>query len=268
MSDAGVMSVLGYVTGLSLPVALVAVVVVPVVRACLRGRVWGYVALAALAVVCAVVIVLLGGALWAYAGNVTAGLRSYAGRTAWTLADLAAFAAWAWITFRLFGGALPRWAGPEQARRWGRVATVGAALCPLPYACYRLTWLTPWPTDMSGPIDLPLRLQGLMLAFAAVTASVLTLGLISRWGEVFPRWVPVLRGRPVPVALPVVVGGAVAGACCLASPGLTVNAVERGEPWALLLWPYPLWGVLLGAAVLAYGLRRRQGGYTPASTGA
>ncbi|NBE93018.1 hypothetical protein FE391_10125 [Nonomuraea sp. KC401] len=268
MSDAGVMSVLGYVVGLSLPVAVVAAVVVLMVRACVRGRLWGYVALAALAVACAAVVVLLGGALWAYAGNVTAGLRSYAGRMAWTLADLAAFAAWAWITFRLFGGALPRWAGPEQARRWGRVATVGAALCPLPYACYRLTWLTPWPTDVAGRIDLPLRLQGLMLAFAAVTACVLTLGLIGRWGEVFPRWIPMLRGRPVPVPLPVAVGGTVAGACCLASPGLTVNAVERGEPWALLLWPYPLWGALLGAAVLAYWLRRRDGGYTPASTGA
>ncbi|TDD04323.1 hypothetical protein E1294_50210 [Nonomuraea diastatica] len=269
MSDAGIMSLLGYVMGLSLPVALVVALVVPAVRACLRGRIWGYVALAALVVVGAAVAAFLGGALSAYAVNVTAGLRSYAGRMAWTLADMAAFAAWVWIAFRLFGGAPPRWAGPVRARRWGRIATVGAALCPLPYALYRLTWLTPWPTDISGPIDLPLRLQGLMLAFAAVIASVLTLGLISRWGEVFPRWIPLLRGRPVPVRFPVALGGAVAGACLLASPGLAVKAVESGELWALLLWPYPLWGVLLGAAVLAYWLRRRpDGGYTAASTGA
>ncbi|MEU9833491.1 hypothetical protein AB0D67_18385 [Streptosporangium sp. NPDC048047] len=87
---------------------------------------------------------------------------------------------------------------------------------------------------------------------------MLTLGLVSGWGEVWPRWVPVVHDRPVPVRLPVTTGGLIAGACCLASPGLVVNTVEDGNPVILLLWPYPLWGVLLGAAVFAYWLRRRR----------
>ena len=28
---------------------------------------------------------------------------------------------------------------------------------------------------------------------------MLTIGLICRWGEIFPRWMPFLAGRPVPV---------------------------------------------------------------------
>jgi hypothetical protein len=117
-------------------------------------------------------------------------------------------------------------------------------------------------------LPLPLRLQGSLLGFAALSACVLTLGLISSWGEVFPRWMPLAHGRPVPVLLPVVAGGAVAGACCLAVPGMVVNAVERGMPSTLLLWPYPLWAPLLGAAVLAYWLRRRDAdGYALASAG-
>jgi hypothetical protein len=148
------------------------------------------------------------------------------------------------------------------AARWGRIATIAAALCPLPYALYRLTWLTPWPTDadLTGPsLPLALRLQGSLIGFAALIASVLTLGLISRWGESFPRWMPVLRDRPVPVRLPVIAGGLVAGALCLASPGMVVNAIERDMLFMLALFPYPLWGVFLAAAVFAYWLRRRPG---------
>ncbi|MFI7642394.1 hypothetical protein [Nonomuraea sp. NPDC049400] len=263
MSDGGIMSALGYVVALSLPVALTVLVVL----ACVRRRLWGYVALAALVAL----IAWVWGPLMTYAGNVTAAFGSYAGRVAWTFANAVAFGAWVWMALRLYGGALPRWARPGPAARWGRAATIGAALCPLPYAAYRLTWLTPWPTDFSATghaADLPIRLQGSLLGFAAVVACVLTLGLTARWGEVFPRWMPVLHGRPVPVRLPVALGGAVAGACLLAAPGVTVNFIEREDLLPLLLFPFPLWGMLLGAAVLAYWLRRgHAGGYAPVSTG-
>lgn len=259
MSDAGIMSALGYGMALLGPVTLIGVVAL----ACVRGRPSGYVSLAAL------VALLAAGAVTGVlsldivrntAGNIVASFASYAGRLAWTLADAAAFAVWVTIAVKAFGsGARPRLLRPESVARWGRVATIGAALCPLPYALYRLTWLTPWPTDsaLTGPhLDPGTRLQGVIIAFGALIGAVLTLGLVSRWGEVFPRWVPVYRGRPVPVRLPVVAGGLIAGACCLASTGLTINAVERGEPFLLLLWPYPLWGALLAAAVAAYWLRR------------
>ncbi|GAA2353371.1 hypothetical protein GCM10010404_01330 [Nonomuraea africana] len=258
MSDAGIMSSLGYVLALLGPVALVGVVVL----ACLRRRpsgVVGLVALVALLVAGAVSGVVSLDLAGLFVRNLAAGFSSYAGRLGWTLANAVAFAVWVLIAVRAFGiGGPSRWTRPESAARWGRFVTIGAALCPLPYALYRLTWLTPWPTDsaLTGPLDPATRLQGLTIAFGALLGTVLTLGLISRWGEVFPRWVPLFHGRPVPVRLPVVAGGLIAGACCLASPGLVVNAVETGQLEALLLWPYPLWGVLLAAAVLAYWLRR------------
>ncbi|MEU6729290.1 hypothetical protein ABZ917_36775 [Nonomuraea wenchangensis] len=258
LSDAGIMSVFAYGLAILGPVALLGVVVV----AAARGKAYGLAAVAALGVLAVADLVMGIGALslvGRYLGNIAGDFASYGGRLAWTLADAAACAVWAVIAMKAFGtGEPPRWIRPESADRWGRVATIGAALCPLPYALYRLTWLTPWPTDadVTGPLRADTRLQGLLLAFAALAGAVLTLGLISRWGEVFPRWVPVFHGRPVPVRLPVVAGGAVAGICCLASPGLVVDSVVRGQPGALLLWPYPLWGALLAAAVLAYRLRR------------
>ncbi|MEU6798901.1 hypothetical protein ABZ907_45015 [Nonomuraea wenchangensis] len=258
LSDAGIMSVFAYGLAILGPVALLGVVVV----AAARGKAYGLAAVAALGVLAVADLVMGIGALslvGRYLGNIAGDFASYGGRLAWTLADAAACAVWAVIAMKAFGtGEPPRWIRPESAGRWGRVATIGAALCPLPYALYRLTWLTPWPTDadVTGPLRADTRLQGLLLAFAALAGAVLTLGLISRWGEVFPRWVPVFHGRPVPVRLPVVAGGAVAGICCLASPGLVVDSVVRGQPGALLLWPYPLWGALLAAAVLAYRLRR------------
>lgn len=38
---------------------------------------------------------------------------------------------------------------------------------------------------------------GAGLATLAVGGALLTLGLTQRWGEVYPRWVPFLRGKPV-----------------------------------------------------------------------
>jgi hypothetical protein len=43
---------------------------------------------------------------------------------------------------------------------------------------------------------------GTGLATVAVGGAVLTLGLVQRWGEVFPRWLPVLAGQRVPRSWP------------------------------------------------------------------
>ncbi|MGC5013409.1 hypothetical protein ACLQ2R_21835 [Streptosporangium sp. DT93] len=259
MSDAGIMSLLGYAMALAGPVALAAILV-------LLCRRRGWPAVLALVALGALLALVVGGTLTGLVPvgrlllNLFADFSSYAGRVSWTLADALACGLWAAIAVAAFRtGGTPRWVRPAAVARWGRPVTIAAALCPLPYALYRLTWLTPWPTDVGAgelAANPGLRLQGLIIAFGALGGSVLTLGLIARWGEVWPRWVPVLHGRPVPVRLPVIAGGLVAGACCLASPGLTVNAVEWGDLLPLLLWPYPIWGILLAAAVLAYRLRR------------
>ena len=47
-------------------------------------------------------------------------------------------------------------------------------------------------------------ISGLFLATFGLVGAVLMLGLVQRWGEVFPRWMIGLAGRRVPIALAVV----------------------------------------------------------------
>ncbi len=155
------------------------------------------------------------------------------------------------------------WTRPEVAARWGRVATLVAAAGPLPYGLLRMTWLTPWPVGLPDGSDPALRLFGLALGVAALGGAVATIGLIRPWGEVWPSWVPVLRGRPVPVRVPVVAGGLVAVVLLAASPGMLAIGVaglgsgELFEAAFLVLFPTLPWGLALAAAVTAYALRRR-----------
>src|SRR5512142_1490251 len=46
--------------------------------------------------------------------------------------------------------------------------------------------------------------SGLFLSTFGLVGAVLMLGLVQRWGEVFPRWMIGLAGRRVPIALAVV----------------------------------------------------------------
>jgi hypothetical protein len=141
------------------------------------------------------------------------------------------------------------------------VATLVATLCVLPYGLIRATWLTPWPLFLPAGTDLAavpeMRLQGLLLGAAALAGALLTTGLVARWGEVWPRWMPVLRGRPVPVAAAVVPAVLVATVVCSAAVPMAMMAVSSGMLEFLFIFPLPVWGPALGAAALAYALRRR-----------
>lgn len=135
-----------------------------------------------------------------------------------------------------------------------------AAVRALPYGLVRLAWLTPWPLggDAAELAAHPeMRLHGLLLGLAALAGAVLTTGLVAGWGEVWPRWLPVLRGRPVPVAAAVVPGTLVATLFTVAAIPFSAMAISSGMPEVLFYFPFPVWGPALGAAVLAYALRRR-----------
>jgi hypothetical protein len=86
-------------------------------------------------------------------------------------------------------------------------------------------------------------------------------------GEIWPRWVPFLAGRRVPVALPTILGGVAALAITvgglafvrLAIIGALGLAPEPAEPpaytgWATWApgWPWPSWGIALAVATIAY----------------
>lgn len=161
-----------------------------------------------------------------------------------------------------------RSAWEAAVRRWARPAVYVAAAIPALYAVTRWIWVAGLPLGIdeevhaAGMTDGSLW-SGAWLASFALVGTVLTLGLVQRWGEVFPRWVPVLGGRPVPVALAVVPATVVAALVTSGGLGLIKAGITDGmvvsDDWAAvgpaLLWP--LWGVALGWGTLAYWLRRR-----------
>ncbi|WP_062214237.1 hypothetical protein [Streptomyces sp. NBRC 109706] len=98
--------------------------------------------------------------------------------------------------------------------------------------------------------------------------ALLGFGLVRRWGEIVPRWVPRLGGRRVPpaaVTVPATLGG-------LALTAITVQWVYEATTSGRDAWPYApgwdllamtvsglmsLWGPLLLALTYAYHRRRR-----------
>jgi proline iminopeptidase len=159
------------------------------------------------------------------------------------------------------------WTAPAAAARWGRWAVavaVGVQVC---YALVRYAWALGVPLGISEELLRQGRAEGMWQAGASlatvdVVGALLTLGLVQRWGEVVPRWVPGLGGRRVPPALAIAPASVVAAVVTAGGLGVvrrTLSAGFRVEDWATigpgLLWP--LWGAALGAATLAYYYRRR-----------
>lgn len=159
------------------------------------------------------------------------------------------------------------WTEPSTAARWGGWAAGVAVLVPLLYAATRWAWALGIPLGISEEFLREGQKTGMWLAGAAlsvvdVAGALLTLGLVRRWGEVFPRWMVGLSGRRVPPAMAIIPASLVS--VMVTSAGLQVvrDFLANGFPadgWATtapgLVWP--LWGAGLGAATLAYYYRRR-----------
>ena len=173
-------------------------------------------------------------------------------------------------------GAVADWTTPDSAARWGKWATYVAVIIPLVYAVTRWAWALGFPLGISEEFlregrEVGLWWAGAALATLAVGGAILTLGLVQRWGEVFPRWIPFLSSKRVPIPLAVVPASLVA--VLVTTAGLMFvrltltgklgailgEGVLSEENWAALapelLWP--LWGAALGATTLAYYYRRR-----------
>ncbi|MFD6700125.1 MULTISPECIES: hypothetical protein [unclassified Microbacterium] len=175
------------------------------------------------------------------------------------------------FTHLVAAGALAAWAIGEPAVR-GRFAagvlrhrraiTVAAALCALPYAFCRLTWLTPWPLFAPPAALRPdVLMVGLLLGGAMLAAGLLTLALCLPWADRFPRWLAGVGGRPVPVGLAVIAASVVAvmftvGGVDLVRVVTTGGALAVGVVELLLVLPFWLWGPLLGLATWGYAMHR------------
>ena len=131
----------------------------------------------------------------------------------------------------------------------------------------------------SGQPDVPLGLYVIVLSVVSELLALATVGLVSAWGEVFPRWIPVMRGRRVPALFAAVPAALGAAALTLLwtwmavsmSLGLRIDGrpqaatapVSFGD-WKGLVAvaayaPLLVWGPLLGAVTISYWRRRRHG---------
>lgn len=162
-------------------------------------------------------------------------------------------------------GDVPRaWTTPDAAARWGRWAAYTAAAVPCVYAVIRWAWVCHVPLTMSAAEVQELHDNGLVwagayLATFAAGGGVLTLGLVHRWGEVWPRWVLGLAGKRVPPAFPITFASVVTLALAW-SVGQFLRPAVWAAPERMLTNPFtifPLWAVGLGLATLAYYFRTR-----------
>lgn len=166
---------------------------------------------------------------------------------------------------------------PPSVPGWARVAAHTIALCTVPAAIWRLGIVAQLPVGYDQSWIRRSQLDTVFGGFRMVLLSVvsellalLAFGLVQRWGEVTPSWVPGLGGKWIPAWLPFVLattGGVgltliwtvgvpyafVSGATfdAEAQPGLP-NTVQQ-----IAYAPMVVWGPLLVALALHYRKRRR-----------
>jgi hypothetical protein len=165
--------------------------------------------------------------------------------------------------------------------KWAVLAAWAVPLCVLPSAVWRLALAMNMFEGEAPAVghSLAERIYVPLLSFASVGLGVLTLGLVQRWGEVVPRWVPGIGGHRVPTkaaAIPAAAGATAVTLVCLyavlnghfhwvthvrpligeerTGPGITGTALKLGT-WAYS--PLILWGPLLLAVTISYYRRRK-----------
>lgn len=160
---------------------------------------------------------------------------------------------------------------PAPPPRWARAAAHAAAVTPLPSALWRLSLVLGFTGGFTerGLTDLDVAGWGwiylVVLSVLTELAALLTLGLVQPWGDVVPRWVPHLGGRPIPTR-PVVLAAS-AGAAILIllwtplllwwntpHPDITTTGADVV---GLLYLPLVAWGPLLAAVTISYARRHR-----------
>ncbi|MFF3390944.1 hypothetical protein ACFYW1_08425 [Streptomyces sp. NPDC002669] len=174
--------------------------------------------------------------------------------------------------------------------RWARIAAYVIPFTVLPSGLWRIMTVIfhigddathgrgQLPSWLPGPVYIvALSVLSELLAFTAV-------GLIAAWGEVFPRWIPLLGGRRVPplaAVLPAALGATVLTALWTTAfvtsmYGFTIQGTPLPDDfptkamhgWQIAFFnltytPLLLWGPLLAAVCFAYW-RRRCGRTAPA----
>ncbi|NYI77564.1 hypothetical protein [Nocardioides panzhihuensis] len=165
--------------------------------------------------------------------------------------------------------------------RWARIAAYSIPFVVLPSGFWRIANVVFGDGEKAGMGQVPDWLPGwayvILLSIVAELLAFTAVGLIAAWGEVFPRWVPVLGGRTVPTLAAVI--PAALGATVLTMLWTVIGVVIQiagiklgGDPlphdfpgnaggWSAFIFylayaPLVLWGPLLGIVTVAYWRRR------------
>ncbi|MFD5203521.1 hypothetical protein ACFWM7_25995 [Streptomyces sp. NPDC058375] len=158
--------------------------------------------------------------------------------------------------------------------RWARWAAHAVPLVVLPSSLWRLAMAVGIPVGYSDEVlrtDYDIPGSGYLIlpliSLAQEAAALLTLGLVSKWGLVAPRWLPFIGGRPVrPMAavIPAALGALILTLVTF-SQLMIWDSVDQesltGLHRAFMGWCYApllLWGPLLAAVTVSYHLRRRR----------
>jgi hypothetical protein len=166
------------------------------------------------------------------------------------------------------------WRAAPPAPRLIQVMAYAVPLCVLPSSLWRIGHVVRWAIEGAGPCDTGGVGQAtylVLLSAVSFAAAYLTIGLVRPWGERFPRWIPGIGGREVPVHAATRV--ALTGASIVGS--ITVYAFTKdalgiaydapppppgceppGLEVALLYLPLPLWSPLLFIVAINYRRRR------------
>ncbi|RFU40063.1 hypothetical protein DZF91_19270 [Actinomadura logoneensis] len=170
----------------------------------------------------------------------------------------------------------------EGVPRWAVRAAYATSLTVLPAGLWRVLSVDFRVPLMEAPSDgrpPPAWFGGewwyvIALSVVSEALAFLAVGLVSQWGETWPRWVPRLGGRRIPVLAAVVPAGLGAAANTLLWPYAmtmislgykidgTVGAASRPHGWRALVfytayWPLAAWGPLLAVLTVHYYRRRR-----------
>ncbi len=151
----------------------------------------------------------------------------------------------------------------------------GAALTLVPSGLWRVAVAVGVPSGFQPGSSLHVDHFPGVMSFALVGLSVfaeclglLSLGLVQRWGEVVPHWIPWLGGRrilPLAAVLPAALGAFAVMAITIPGAWRWDDAMaDPDAPTGVTAWvmtaayaPLVLWGPLLAVATAAYWRRRR-----------
>jgi hypothetical protein len=87
---------------------------------------------------------------------------------------------------------------------WVTAAAVAVPACVFPSAAWRMSHVVDVVVNGPGPCHTGGGAETIYVASLSVVSfglALSTLGLVRPWGEVFPRWIPAVGGRSVPVRL-------------------------------------------------------------------